>query len=151
VRVAGLKVGRGSSNAVATSWASSRVAFRAHDLMISVLSAIPYCTPAAISCTFASPYCAWGPQEEFQSIHPADLAEVKAQLSGALDANRTVALPGSGLAFTTRDLMTSVLSGSDACQTGGYTCGQTPCVNVSCDVSCNVTPDPCDETGADHG
>jgi hypothetical protein len=82
-----------------------------------------------------------------RAIHPADLAKAKAQLSKELPAIRTAVLSGSALTFTTRDLMISVLSGfEDGCQTGGYTCGQTNCANVSCDASCLDTPAPCAET-----
>jgi hypothetical protein len=82
-----------------------------------------------------------------RTIHPADLAKAKRQLSKELPAIRAAVLSGTGLTFTTRDLMISVLSGfEDGCQTGGYTCGQTNCANVSCDASCLDTPAPCAET-----
>jgi hypothetical protein len=80
-----------------------------------------------------------------RTIHPAALAKVKTELSKELPAIRAAVLHGSGLTFTTRDLMISVLSNLD-CQTGSYGCGQTNCANVSCDASCLDTPAPCAET-----
>jgi hypothetical protein len=70
-----------------------------------------------------------------RTIHPVDLAKAKTELSKELPAIRAAVLHGTGLTFTTRDLMISVLTRAD-----------TLCDDcaTSCDNSCNPThDDPC--------
>jgi hypothetical protein len=54
-------------------------------------------------------------------IQSADLAEVKAQLQQALSANR-LAPAGSGVAFVTRDLMTTVVPEGSVTDNGARNC-----------------------------
>jgi hypothetical protein len=72
-----------------------------------------------------------------RTIHPAELAKAKAQLSKELPAIRAAVLNGTGLTFTTRDLMISVLTRADTlCDD----CA-TSCQNASfCGIA---TDDPC--------
>jgi hypothetical protein len=71
-----------------------------------------------------------------RTIHPGDLAKAKAELSEELPAIRAAVLNGTGLTFTTRDLMISVLPGLD--------CGE---ATSPCQQTCGMTePPPCDAT-----
>jgi hypothetical protein len=71
-----------------------------------------------------------------RTIHPVDLAKAKTELSKELPAIRAAVLNGTGLTFTTRDLMISVLTRSDTlCDDCATSCGQS-----HCDVA---TDDPC--------
>jgi len=71
------------------------------------------------------------------TIHPVELAKVKAQLSKELPAIRAAVLHGRGLTFTSRDLMISVVPG------GGL---GNLCEDCSNPISCQVTVAPCDTT-----
>ena len=70
-----------------------------------------------------------------KTIHPVDLAKAKTELSQELPAIRAAVLQGSGLTFTTRDLMISVLSRADDCQ-----CTNT-CGNCTDTGDCALTPE----------
>src|SRR5262249_10575930 len=70
-----------------------------------------------------------------RTLHPVDLAKVKAELSKELPAIRAAVLHGTGLTFTTRDLMISVLSRADDCQ-----CTNT-CAYCTATDDCGLTPE----------
>jgi hypothetical protein len=141
------------------------MAFSTRDLMVPVArpGGIPFneCTlfgtclhytPEPPVCPAASPYCVATPDPAgllargdatspaAGAIHPADLAGVQAQLSQALNARRTAVPAGSGLAFTTRDLMTSVLprlNDDNDCKIHNSECNE---------ASCSASPGPCEGT-----
>jgi hypothetical protein len=70
-----------------------------------------------------------------RTIHPVDPAKAKTELSKELPAIRAAVLQGTGLTFTTQDLMISVLSRADA--------SDCICTNISGCANCSDNTDAC--------
>jgi len=77
---------------------------------------------------------------EARTIHPVDLAKAKTELSQELPAIRAAVLHGTGLTFTTQDLMISVLSRADASDCLQCT-NISGCPNCSQATDCGLTPE----------
>lgn len=78
-----------------------------------------------------------------RTIHPADLAKVKTQLSKELPAIRAAVLHGTGLTFTSRDLMISVFAAANE--------SDCICTNISGCANCSDATDCADTPGGALG